>query len=295
MDITSSILAELNQTNRREFLDKRRESEEFAANLIEDIEYFLQDIRGEGCHLDFSWASLELQKNQMGYVYCGVLLEQIFKYKLWNCDRLFSSPKEFCEKLMGRSLAYAKRLIKAAKVCLELIRAGFDRLPLCESQCRPLTKLFLEGGDNCELVEKWQQILDSCPGPITADAVTAVMGESGKLKRIKVKQATFDKLLEVANSRGFVTVDELLEAIAERRELPEEPEPELTARSQEELPPPPEELQISWMEKLRDRFLLCIPPNQIKQAKTILNEYINSAWFEKQAFNSLEGSLCNSS
>lgn len=294
MDITESILAELKQKNRRDFLDKRQESQEFATNVIKDIEYFVQDIWAEGYHLDFHWASLELQKNQMGYVYCGLLLEQIFRYKLWHRDRLFNSPKEFCEKLMGRTLAYAKRLIKAAKVCIELIRAGFDRLPLCESQCRPLTKLYLEGGDNCELVEKWQEILDNCPGPITAEAVAAVLGESEKPKQIKVEKTTFDKLLERANSRGFTTVTQFLEAIAEGRELPEEPEPEETPTPPEEIPAPPEELKITWLEKQRDRFLSNFhASSQIKQAKAILNEYIYSLWLE--LLNSSGGSLCNSS
>ena len=181
-----------------------------------------------------------------------------------------------------------------------VIRAGFERLPLCESQCRPLTKLYLEGGDNCELVEKWQQILDACSGPITAEAVAVAMGESDKPKRIRVKRTTYDKLLEVANSRGFSTIDEFLEAIGDRRELPEEPEPpEPLPTVKPELPPPPEELQVSWLEKLRDRFTAIegfLTPNEIEQAKTIINKYINFAWLELQVFKpSGENRLCNSS
>jgi hypothetical protein len=300
IELTDKIHQQLGQENLASRHLRRIRYELDSLSIEEEIANYEQLLEYDHDSDDFDFDIREIERQAMGYVFIGLRLKRIFRTKRYL--QRFSSVTEFCQAVLGRTIAYAKRLIKAAEVTLNLVRAGFAQLPLCEAQARPLTKLEAWpnalNSEESPLCQKWEEIIEAANNqPITAEFIRGIVGgDSGEKKKpIRVKRATFDKLLELANSRGFATVDELLEALAEGRELPEEPEVEYPARSQEELPPPPEELQVSWMEKLRDRFLSYIPPNQIRQAKEILNEYIYSAWLEKQAFNSLEGSLCNSS
>lgn len=174
---------------------------------------------------------------------------------------------------------------------MELARAGFDRIPQNESQARPLTKLlppdwdkdtvFGVEPDYSELIIKWQEVLDTCPGPLTAQAVSAVVEPDkaeGK-KRIGIAADTYQKLLERANEAGYTKLEDYLDAIANGDFL-DTSDTESLEPDAAELPPAPAEIEIRWLEAMRDKFLKAI--GKPKGVKDILNEFLHCLWIERQ-------------
>ena len=89
------------------------------------------------------WCSRTAKFGQFGYVVTGIWLNKIRYWKhLWQ--RKAKKFSDFCQQLIGKGSWYASRLIKAAKVCLALVKQGFKLLPTCEAQARPLTKYLTE-------------------------------------------------------------------------------------------------------------------------------------------------------
>lgn len=123
--------------------------------LLEEI----LEIDLEGQWLNLTTAVGQIKKNLLSYVNSGWLIKKIFHYRLWRtCAK---STHDFCDRYLGISLGYAKLLIKAAEVTIELAQCGFETLPQCASQAAvliPFCKVDEYG--NCSLAEKWQEVLD---------------------------------------------------------------------------------------------------------------------------------------
>ncbi len=123
--------------------------------------------------------------------------------------------------------SYAKKIIKAASVAIDLINQGFTKLPSCISQALPLAKfssdLKSETGDSQvtgggELSQKWQEVLDSAPnGRVTVGHVKAVVEEEPEEKPATVKIKKFKKnLADEARERGISQQELIEEILAER-------------------------------------------------------------------------------
>lgn len=130
-----------------------KELDEYARGLEDQIE-------GD---FDLKYLSFEFAYNQLGFVRNGLLLAKIKFLKLYKNygDGTFAS---FCKKHLRKQRWQINDTIRAARVVLELMYAGFEILPTNVSQAITLAKLTGQ-----ELVEKWHSVINTLP----LDKITA--------------------------------------------------------------------------------------------------------------------------
>lgn len=155
-------------------MNKKRLSDPFNALYQEDIllsdrseiqeinEYAigLEDkIEGD---FDLSYIEFEFAYNRLAYVRNGLLLAKLKFLKLYKRfgDGTFAS---FCRERLKITRWQVNDNIKAARVCMELIYAGFETLPTNISQAIAIASLT---GD--ELVHAWRDVVEN----IEADCIT---------------------------------------------------------------------------------------------------------------------------
>ncbi len=174
----------------------------------------------------------ELKREQMSFVRIGLLAYKIKVYRIYK--KAYSSFQDFCERALEVSHWQINRTIEAARVVLELAVAGFEILPKCESQCRPLYKILANFGLE-ELLDNWQRVIDSLkPNQITAKSICEVLGMESKDTHIRVDRDLAARLQKKAASEGK-SVRELLEEIVEEEDEVEEVEEEKLANWQTDL------------------------------------------------------------
>jgi len=169
-----------------------------------------------------------------GFMLVGKALQAISDEKLYRAK--FGTFDDYCEQQWGLGKQYAYRLIDAYTVTdmlkseLEKSPIGDNRLPINESQVRPLTPL-----EPKQQIKAWQQVLKSCKGkPITADEVEAVVGKMGgktptaqttgpktKLKKANTKLTKIGKLVTEAlgEDDSKLTVPGLRQVLEKIRDL----------------------------------------------------------------------------
>ena len=105
----------------------------------------------------------EFAHNQLAFVRNGLLLAKIKFLKLYKDygDGTFVS---FCREKLGKQRWQINDTIRAARVVLELMHAGFEILPNNISQAIVLAKLSGE-----QLIEKWRMVIEK----LTLDQITA--------------------------------------------------------------------------------------------------------------------------
>lgn len=193
---------------------------------IDDVLIYASELEAEGRHISFEWAHNEIKNHLLSYVRVGLVAHRVKLYKLYrHATKKIKTFRDYCENHLGKSSWYVNRLIEAARVVLDLVKAGFTVLPQCEAQARPLTKFFGE-----ELTAKWQEVVDSIPAHrMTANAVAAVVdGEpEHKNRQVKVDGEVWSELLEKAAAAGM-SPTELLKQLVQEYEPNYEPEPEET-------------------------------------------------------------------
>lgn len=135
---------------------------------IDEVLTYADELDAEGNNISFEWADNEIKNHLLSYVRVGLVAGRVKLYKLYrHAKKKIQTFRDYCESHLGKSLWYINRHIEAARVVLDLVKAGFKILPQCEAQARPLTKFF---GD--ELIEKWQEVITSIPAHrMTAQAV----------------------------------------------------------------------------------------------------------------------------
>jgi hypothetical protein len=203
-------------------------------SATESILEFVENLNFQSPYLDLKQITEHIKEGFLGYVKAGICLEKVQYLKLWK--QKFRSFKEYCESALGKTLSYAKRIMEAARVCEQLILGGFEILPVCEAQARPLVKFAsIDPTGHSELAEKWQQVLDASGGKITAELVKAVVdGESVKAGGVKmqVDRDIYDALEAKAKMAGL-TPQQLLKKLVEGH-IPDELEPAVDTESQPE-------------------------------------------------------------
>lgn len=149
--------------------------------------------------------------NTLAYVKNGLMAFKIKTFKLYK--NTHSTFKEFCQQQLGLSTWQVNRNIRAAKVVIELVTAGFEVLPQNEAQTRALLT------HGCEdIVAAWRSLVDHLkPHEITARTITKHLAPEHdetvpKEERITVKRDLFNRIFTVALSLG-TTIEQLLEQI----------------------------------------------------------------------------------
>lgn len=179
----------------------------FAGPLLD----FEEEIQNQSPFHDLDYLTGEIKRGFLDYVRQGIMLDAIRRLRLYKNQ--FKTFKTYCEQALGRQYFYCTQIIKAAGICLRLIKAGFEILPSCVAQVVPLFKHAVtdQYGD-CPLQEKWQEVVDVVPKEkITAVTISETVDNNPelRLKQIKIKTDTYALLAKKAATAGM-SIAELL-------------------------------------------------------------------------------------
>ena len=197
---------------------------------------FESEIQDEGKFADVDFLTKKIKRGFLDYVRQGIMLHTIRRFRLYK-DK-FKDFKTYCEQGLGRQHFYCKQIIKAADICLRLIKSGFNILPNCVAQAIPLLKYATvdKYGDS-PLQEKWQEVVDTVPKErISAVTITETIDENPApaLQQVRIKKATYDLLAKKAAAAGL-SFSELLDRIADEYNPQDTEEPTIHTPEQEEI------------------------------------------------------------
>jgi len=177
---------------------------------------------------DLPYWEYEVRDSALSYVRQGLALHAIRLKLSYGNKNWREAFEDFCKNTPVGSSSYAKKIIKAAGVAIELINQGFSKLPSCISQALPLAKFTSgfssETGSNTtaasgELAQKWQEVLDSAPsGRVTVGHVRAVVDDvpaEEKPATVKIKKFK-QNFADEARERGISQQELIEEILAER-------------------------------------------------------------------------------
>ena len=138
---------------------------------IQEIDQYARDLEDkiEG-DFNLDYITFEFAYNRLAYVRNGLLLAKLKFLKLYKNfgDGTFAS---FCRERLKITRWQVNDNIKAARVCMELIYAGFEILPTNISQAIALASLV---GD--ELVHAWRNVTESIePDRITHKSIRSLL------------------------------------------------------------------------------------------------------------------------
>lgn len=204
---------------------------------ILDFEY---EIAREVPHNDIALLTQKIKRSFLDYVRQGIMLEAVCRYRLYK--RQYKDFADYCNNALGRSHKYCHTIIKAAKVCLELIKSKFTTLPTSVAQALPLVKFAkVDAGGNRELEDKWQTVLDGFPAQsITAAKIQETLDENpeDRAKQVRIGGKAYQLLQKKALEAGMA-VSKYLEMLIGGSEPPDNEPPgddqgtELTAQEEE--------------------------------------------------------------
>ena len=171
----------------------------------------LEDKIAGDFNLDY--ITFEFAYNRLAYVRNGLLLAKLKFMKLYKNfgDGTFAT---FCREQLKITRWQINDNIKAARVCMELIYAGFDILPTNISQAVALASL---AGD--ELVHAWRIVIESIePDKITHKSIRSFLFPPSlddlPTTTIKVTPTLHESIHREAADRGMTIVD-LIKAMFE--------------------------------------------------------------------------------
>ncbi|MEG4453847.1 hypothetical protein [Microcoleus sp. N9_A1] len=195
---------------------------------------FESEIFSEVPHNDFSLLTQKIKRSFLDYCRQGIMLEAVRRYRLYK--RQYKDFADYCKNALGRSSTYCQTIIKATKVCMDLIKSNFQILPTSVSQAMPLWKFAkVDSGGNSELSEKWSEIIESIPAhQITVAKIQETLDENpeDRAKQVRIKGKAYKLLQEKAAAAGM-SVSEYLEYLIVGGLLPED---ELSNQEEEEFP-----------------------------------------------------------
>jgi len=164
------------------------------------------------------------------------MLHTIRRFRLYK-DK-FKDFKTYCEQGLGRQHFYCKQIIKAAAICLRLIKSGFEILPNCVAQAIPLLKYAAvdQYGDS-PLESKWHEVVATVPKErISAVTIAETIDENPepRLQQVRIKKDTYGILIKKAAAAGL-SFSELLDRIADEYNPQDTEEPTTHTPEQEEI------------------------------------------------------------
>ena len=174
---------------------------------IQEINQYALDleemIEGE---FDLGWIEFEFNYNRLAYVKNGLVLAKLKFMKLYKNfgDGTFAS---FCKNNLKITRWQVNDNIKAAKVTMELIYAGFEVLPTNISQAIALASLPAH-----ELPHAWRSVVESIePDKITHKSIRSFLFPPTKEDlpntTIKVSPTLHEDIHREAADRGISIVD----------------------------------------------------------------------------------------
>jgi hypothetical protein len=196
---------------------------------------FELEIMDEGKYADVDFLTKEIKRGFLDYVRQGIMLHTIRRFRLYK-DK-FKDFKTYCEQGLGRQHFYCKQIIKAADICLRLIKAGFKILPNCVAQATVLGKYAAvdKYGDS-PLQSKWQEVVDTVPKErISAVTIAETIDENPepRLQQVRIKKDTYALLAKKAAAAGL-SFSELLDRIADEYKPQEDTEEPTTYTPEQE-------------------------------------------------------------
>jgi len=198
---------------------------------------FESEIVDEGKFADVNFLTAEIKRGFLDYVRQGIMLHTIRRYRLYK-DK-FKDFKTYCEQELGRQHFYCKQIIKAAAICLQLIKFGFQTLPNCIAQATALQKYaVVDKYGDCPLESKWQEVVENVPKErITAVTIAETIDENPepRLQQVRIKKDTYACLAKKAAAINL-SFAELLDRIADEYNSQEDTEePTILTPEQEEV------------------------------------------------------------
>ena len=202
---------------------------------------FENEVLSEVPHNDISLLTQRIKRSFLDYVRQGIMLEAVCRYRLYK--RQYRDFAEYCKLALGRSPFYCKRIIQAAQICLQLIKAKFKILPTSVAQALPLLKFAKvdEYGES-QLEYKWQTVLGNFPPQnITAAKIAETLDENpeDRAKQVRIGGKAYQLLQKKAIAAGMA-VSKYLEMLIAGGEPPDdepppddEETPELTTEKEE--------------------------------------------------------------
>jgi hypothetical protein len=178
----------------------------------------------------------EIKRGFLDYVRQGIMLHTIRRYRLYK--ERFKDFKAYCEQGLGRQHFYCKQIIKAASICLRLIKSGFKILPNCVAQAIPLVKFAaVDAYGDSPLESKWQEVVDVVPKErISAVTIAETVDENPepRLQQVRMKKSTYAILAKKAAAAGLSFV-EFLDRIADEYNPRDDEEPTVHTPEQLEI------------------------------------------------------------
>ena len=178
-------------------------------------------------HNDVALLTQRIKRSFLDYVRQGIMMDAVRRYRLYK--RQYKDFADYCKNALGRSYVYCQKIIQAAKVCLELIKANFQTLPTSVAQALPLLKFAkVDAGGNRELEDKWQGVLDGFPPElITAAKIQETLDENSKdsTKQIRIGGKAYRLLQQKASAAGMA-VSKYLEMLIGGSEPPDDEPPD---------------------------------------------------------------------
>jgi len=189
---------------------------------------FQDEILSAIPHNDIALLTQRIKRSFLDYVRQGIMLDAVRRYRLYK--RSYRDFAEYCKLALGRSPFYCKRIIQAAQICLELIKAKFKILPTSVAQALPLQKFAKvdEYGD-CQLSNKWQTVIGSFPPEnITAAKIAETLDENpeDRPKQIRIGGKAYQMLVQKALEAGMTTTQYLEMLISGAKPPDDEPPPD---------------------------------------------------------------------
>jgi hypothetical protein len=187
---------------------------------------FENEVLQEAPHNDVALLTQRIKRSFLDYVRQGVMLNAVRRYRLYK--RQYTDFAEYCKLALGRSPYYCTKIIQAAQVCLELIKAKFKILPTSVAQALPLLKFAKvdEYGES-QLGDKWQTVIDeNRPEAITAAKIQETLDENpeGRPKQVRIGASAYLLLQKKAIEAGM-TVSKYLEMLIGSEFEPPDEEP----------------------------------------------------------------------
>jgi len=197
---------------------------------------FQNEVLNEIPHNDISLLTQRIKRSFLDYVRQGIMLDAVRRYRLYKRD--YRDFADYCKNALGRSPFYCKKIIQAAQVCLQLIKARFRVLPTSVAQALPLVKFAKvdEYGES-KLQDKWQTVVDGLPPQlITAAKIAETVDENAepKFQQVKIKKGTYALLAKKAAEAGL-SFSELLDRIADEYNPQDTGEPTIHTPEQQEI------------------------------------------------------------
>ena len=174
---------------------------------IKELDEYARDLEDkiEG-DFNLDWIEFEFVYNRLAYVRNGLLLAKLKFMKLYKNfgDGTFST---FCREQLKITRWQVNDNIKAARVAMELMYAGFKILPSNISQAIALANLEGDG-----LVHAWRSVIESIePDKITHKSIKSFLFPPTELDLpntiIKIPPSLHESIHAEAAERGMSIVD----------------------------------------------------------------------------------------